>query len=63
MGAGFSKDTLIRPGVPDSFELLLSELRSLGLNPELIRDTLEIATTPLLRPEESYDDAALNAGD
>ena len=60
---GFSKGTLLRPGVPDSFELLLSELRSLGLNPELIRDTPEIATTPLPRPEESYDDAALNAGD
>ena len=62
-GRGFSKGTLIKPGVPDSFELLLSELRSLGLNPELIRDTSEIATTPLLRPEESYDNAALNAGD
>ena len=62
-GSGFSKGTLIKPGVPDSFELLLSELRSLGLNPELIRDTPEIATTPLPRPEESHDDAALNAGD
>ncbi len=62
-GSGLSKGTLIRPGVPDSFELLLSELRSLGLNPELIRETQEIASTPLLRPEESYDDAALNAGD
>ncbi len=62
-GSGFSKGTQIKPGVPDSFELLLSELRSLGLNPELIRDTPEIATAPLPRPEESYDDAALNAGD
>lgn len=62
-GTGFSKGTQIKPGVPDSFELLLSELRSLGLNPELIRDTLETATTPLPRPEESYDDVALNAGD
>ena len=62
-GSGFSKGTLIKPGIPDSFELLLSELRSLGLNPELIRDTSEIATTPLMRPEESYDDAALNTGD
>ena len=62
-GSGFSKGTLIKPGVPDSFELLLSELRSLGLNPELIQDTPDIATTPLLRPEDSYDDAALNAGD
>ena len=62
-GSGFSKGTQIKPGVPDSFELLLSELKSLGLNPELIQDMPEIATTPLLRPEESNDDAALNTGD
>ena len=62
-GSGFSKGTLIKPGVPDSFELLLSELRSLGLNPELIRDMSETATTPLTRPEGSYGEAALRAGD
>ena len=61
--SGSGKGTLIRPGVPDSFDLLLSELRSLGLNPELIRDTQGIATTPLLRLEDSYGDAVLNAGD
>ena len=62
-GSGFSKGTLIKPGVPDSFDLLLSELRSLGLNPELIRDTSETATTLLTRPEGSYEEAAIRAGD
>ena len=30
--------TRVRAGIPSSFELLLSELRSLGLNPELVRE-------------------------
>ena len=62
-GTGFSKGTLIKPGVPDSFELLMSELKSLGLKPELIRDIPEITATPLPRPEETYDEAALHTGD
>lgn len=33
-----SESTVIGPGIPMSFELLLAELRSLGLNPELLYD-------------------------
>ena len=33
-----SQATVVSPGVPVSFELLLAELRSLGLNPELLYD-------------------------
>lgn len=33
-----SSETRVKAGLPSSFELLLLELRSLGLNPELIRN-------------------------
>ena len=36
-----SSATRLEAGLPSSFELLLSELRSLGLNPELIREDSE----------------------
>ena len=62
-GNGLSRGTVLRPGLPDSFGLLLSELRSLGLNPELMWERTGKSMKPLSRPEETYGDAAINAGD
>ena len=62
-GNGISRGTVLKPGLPDSFGLLLSELRSLGLNPELIWNQSEKLTQPLRRPEEMYGEVAADTGD
>ena len=62
-GNGLNKGTVLKPGLPDSFGLLLSELRSLGLNPELIWEKSEASMKPLSRPEETNGDIAIHAGD
>ena len=62
-GNGLSRGTVLKPGLPDSFGLLLSELRSLGLNPELILEKSEASMKPLSRPEEANGDFAIGAGD
>ena len=62
-GNGKRRGTVLKPGLPDSFGLLLSELRSLGLNPELIWEKSEASMKPLSRPEETNGDVAIHAGD
>ena len=62
-GDGLSRGTVLKPGLPDSFGLLLSELRSLGLNPELIWEKSQASMKPLSRPEETNGDFAIHAGD
>ncbi len=60
---GLGEGTILRPGLPDSFELLLSELKSLGLKPELLPSNSEYMPQPLPRPEELYDEVATHNGD
>ena len=62
-GNGLNRGTVLKPGLPDSFGLLLSELRSLGLNPKLIWNQSEKLTTPILRPEEIYGEVSADTGD
>lgn len=62
-GNGLSRGTVLRPGLPDSFGLLMSELRSLGLNVELVRNRSETSMKSLARPEETYGEIAIHTGD